>query len=86
MKAECFYSWENQRLTGEYIPVGGYNGRTIYEHTSKDLNGNWWSLRFDDSANQWILKWQSKQIKVDEEHYESTIESCLGQAGQFIAH
>ena len=86
VKAECSDSSENHRLTGEYFPVGKYNGRTIYEHSSEDINGMWWSLRFDDSANKWILKWQSQQIKVGEEHFESIIEGCLGQAGQFIAN
>ena len=82
MKAECFHSENSQKLTGEYFPVGVYNGRTIYEHSRKDYNGMWWSLRFEDSTNQWIFKWQSRQIRVGEVLYGSTIENCLGQPGQ----
>ena len=85
MKAECSDSFEGAKITGEYFPVGGYNERTLYEHARKDSNGKWWSLRFDDPTNRWILKWQSKQIKVGEVHFGSTIGSCLGQPGPFIA-
>ena len=83
VKAECSDSFEAKQITGEYSPVGGYNGRTIYERTLKDANGNWWSLRFDDSTNRWILKWQPTQIKVGEEHFGTIIENCLGKSGNF---
>ena len=79
VKADCSFE-ESEMISGQYLPVGGYNGRTIYEKTETDINSNWWSLRYD-SSTQWTFKWQSNQIKKGENHFDENIEDCSNQQG-----
>ena len=80
MKADCS-SGESEMISGEYLPVGGYNGHTIYENTKIDTNSNWWSLRYDVST-KWTFQWQSNQIKEGEDHFDEYIETCSNQQGK----
>ena len=68
-------------ISGEYLPVGGYNGHTIYENTQIDSNSKWWSLRYD-FLTQWTFQWQQNQIQKDENHFNEYIETCLNQQGK----
>ena len=67
-------------ISGEYLPVGGYNGRTIYENIQIDINSKWWSLRYD-VWTKWTFKWQLNQIKEGEDHFDEYIETCSNQQG-----
>ena len=68
-------------ISGEYLPVGGYNGHTIYENTQIDSNSKWWSLRYD-FLTQWTFQWQPIQIQMDENHFDENIETCSNQQGK----
>ena len=84
VKADCQSQWERNIITGEYVSVGGYGGRTIYQKTTKDSNGHWWSMFYDDS--KWIFKFQGKEVIVGETSfsgkYKSEIQSCIDKTGQ----
>ena len=75
---------ESTVITGVYLPVGGYNDRTIYQNSKRGGFGNWWSMYFSYSKNQWIFDVQQKQVIVGEKSFGSQIENCFDKSGQFI--
>ena len=79
--ASCSSSHEIQVISGTYRAKGVFNDHIIYEKTVADVNGNWWSLRFDKptdrvpATNQWIFSFTGQRVTVGESIFGSTIEN-----------
>ena len=54
--ASCSSSHEVQVISGIYIAAGVFNDRIIYQKTVKDVNLQWWSLRYDQSRLDYQVK------------------------------
>ena len=76
-------SRESTIITGEYVSVGGYKGRIIYQKTKKDDNGNRWSMFYNISKREWRLKYQKNDVIVGQTSFGSNIENCISKPGQY---
>ena len=82
--ASCGIDWNTVTLSGTYREKGLFEGYYIYEKTTQDGNGNWWSLRRDSTTNEWAFWYQGHQIEVGNVAFGSTIENCANGPGLMI--
>ena len=78
VKATCANKWNEVNLSGDFLPVGEFNDRTIYEITKPDGNGMWWSMFYKIPISKWIFLPQPKHIVEGEISYYQTVGSCSG--------
>ena len=81
MTASCGSAWNTEVLSGTYREKGVLEGYYIYEKTTPDGNSNWWSMRRDKTANEWVFWYQGHQIEVGNVEFGSTIEDCANVPG-----
>ena len=68
-----------------------FNNNIIYEKSVADVNGNWWSLRFDTptdrvpATNQWIFSFSGQRVTLGESIFGSIVMEvpCHGAEGWF---
>ena len=88
--ASCSSSHEVQVISGIYIAAGVFNDRIIYQKTVKDVNLQWWSLRYDQSSedprfhsayHRWIFSYQGQQVTHEQSSFGSIKENCRYRQG-----
>lgn len=88
--ASCSSSHEVQVISGTYVAAGVFNDRIIYQKTVKDVNLQWWSLRYDKPSedprfnsayDRWIFSYQGQQVTQGQSSFGSIIENCRYRQG-----
>ena len=73
IKATCPQSNDEIDIEGEYVAIGTYEGRAIYEKTIADSNGSWWFIRFDSTTDRWIFDSMNGRVTKGTSIEDSTI-------------
>ena len=86
--AYCSSDHEKQVMSGTYIAKGVFGERVIYEKINADVNGKWWSLRYDRpredpiSTQRWIFMYNTHQVTMGESIFGSVIENYSNRPGK----
>ena len=62
VEATCPQSNDEIDIEGEYVAIGTFEGRPIYEKTIADSNGSWWFIRFDSTTDRWIFDSMDERV------------------------
>ena len=60
-------------IEGEFVAVGSYEDRPIYEKTVADSNGSRWFIRFDTLTDRWIFDSMNSRVTEGTSIEDSTV-------------